>query len=128
MVAAHADNRVRELQRDLRQPGGTAVQYLRRGARSGQDHAAQIGAILVDHVQRDRGSEINYDQRTAVMMISGVCVAQSVGADLLRFSVPDLEKGAGFNRDYKRGPVEARLRHLQKAAGLIRHNRGKRHG
>ena len=64
-----ADHRLRPADADARQTGGGLVQRLDRQIDAGRDHAAEIGAVLVHHVEGGGGAEVDHHQRAAVFPV-----------------------------------------------------------
>ena len=60
------------------------VQCLDGKVDAGVDHAAQIVAGLVHHVERGGGAEIHHDQRPAETPVAGERIEQAVGTHFRR--------------------------------------------
>ena len=88
-----------------------ALREQRLGARldARRDRAAQIGAVLGDHVDRGRGAEVDDDDRPAEALERRHAVDDAVGADLVRVVVADRHAGLEPRADDQHVAVARRV-------------------
>ena len=88
------DHRLRPPDADARQPGRGAMQSLNRQVDPRRDDAAQIRPVVIRHIERGRGAEIDHHQRPTIIAMPGQRIEQPIGADFLGVIHLDLEPKA----------------------------------